>query len=120
LKDDYVYLQHISEYIEFLISMRAALTYDDLCHDLIKQLAVIKALENIGEASKKVSRATRTAYPDIPWTHMARFRDKTVHRYFDIDFKQVWVVLTKEIPAIEPQIRAAHRWCKEQSPKHHG
>jgi len=36
---------------------------------------------------------------------MARMRDKITHFYFGINYKVVWLVAKKELPAVEPVIK---------------
>jgi uncharacterized protein with HEPN domain len=43
-------------------------------------------------------------YKELPWTEMSRMRDKITHFYFGIDYKIVWAVVKKELPALEPAI----------------
>jgi len=63
--------------------------------------AVAFKIENIGEASKNIPKEIRSQYKEIPWTEMARMRDKITHFYFGIDFKIVWSVIKKELPSLE-------------------
>ena len=51
------------------------------------QSAVMHQLLVIGEAAKRVSDATRTAYPAVPWATMAGMRDKLIHEYDDVDIE---------------------------------
>ena len=66
--------------------------------------AVAFKIENIGEASKNIPAAIKTKYKDLPWAEMARIRDKITHSYFGIDYKIVWAVVKKDLPAVEPVI----------------
>jgi uncharacterized protein with HEPN domain len=66
--------------------------------------AVAFKIENIGEASKNVPKQIKAKYNDLPWTEMARMRDKITHFYFGINYEVVWAVVKKELPAIEPAI----------------
>ena len=47
-----------------------------------KAFAVIRALEIIGEATKKIPEAERAKYPSIPWKAIAGMRDKLIHGYY--------------------------------------
>lgn len=67
---------------------------------------VMWSFQIIGEATKKVSEQTRKAPPEIPWTYMARLRDKITHGYSGIDYEIVWLVVQDKIPVLEPKIRA--------------
>lgn len=66
--------------------------------------AVAFKIENIGEASKNIPREIKAKYKDLPWTDMAKMRDKITHFYFGINYKVVWSVVKKELPAVEPAI----------------
>lgn len=68
------------------------------------QRGVIRSLEIIGEASKNVSLELKELYPEIEWKMMAAMRDKLIHRYFQVNWKIVWNVLTTEIPILQAQI----------------
>jgi uncharacterized protein with HEPN domain len=103
-KDDSVYLEHILDEISFLTSHVERLTFEDLLADELLQRGVIRSLEIIGEASKKVSPGLKEAYPQIQWKMMAAMRDKLIHRYFQVNWRIVWNVLTMEIPPLKIQI----------------
>lgn len=44
------------------------------------------------------------AHPDLPWRHMAAFRDKLIHDYFEVDLALVWTTASREIPALLPRL----------------
>ena len=50
--------------------------------DDLRQFAVVRALEILGEASKLISSETKLLAPEIPWRDIARTRDKMIHHYF--------------------------------------
>jgi uncharacterized protein with HEPN domain len=103
-KDDSVYLEHILDEIAFLTSHVESLKFEDLLEDELLQRGVIRSLEIIGEASKNVSPGLKEAYPQIEWKMMAAMRDKLIHRYFQVNWRIVWNVLTMEIPSLRVQI----------------
>jgi uncharacterized protein with HEPN domain len=103
-KDDSVYLEHILDEIAFLTSHVECLRFEDLMEDELLQRGVIRSLEIIGEASKNVSPGLKEAYPQIQWKMMAAMRDKLIHRYFQVNWRIVWNVLTTEIPPLKVQI----------------
>jgi len=67
--------------------------------------AVIRCLEVIGEATKKLPLEFRLKYPDIPWKQMAGMRDKLIHEYFGVDREMIWQVVEKHIPRISPLLK---------------
>ena len=77
-------------------------------NDIKTQSAVIRQLEVIGEATKRLSGDIRTTHPDIPWRSIAGMRDILIHAYDHVDIQQVWQATQQDIPnlieKIEPLI----------------
>ena len=70
------------------------------------QDAIVRQLEVIGEATKKISQDFRDLHQDIPWKDMAAMRDKLIHDYIEVDFKMVWNTATIDIPELERLLEA--------------
>lgn len=66
--------------------------------DPLIQSAVIRQLEIIGEATKRLSDEFRSAHPDIPWRKMSGMRDILIHAYDHVDTDEVWITATQSIP----------------------
>jgi uncharacterized protein with HEPN domain len=81
------------------------LAYRQFEEDFRTNFAVIRALEIIGEATKRLPMSVRERYPEIPWTGMAGMRDRIIHGYDTVDLQIVWDVVKQDIPAIKPQIQ---------------
>ena len=62
--------------------------------------AVIRKLEIIGEATKRLPDEIKLKYKDIPWKKMAGMRDNLTHAYFGVDYDLVWQTIKKNIPEI--------------------
>lgn len=60
--------------------------------------AVARAIEIIGEASKRVSPDIRNTYPAIPWSLIAKARDKIIHHYDWIDYRALWDIAVTHLP----------------------
>ena len=90
------------EYIEGFIQ-------DTTVNEFIKNkkinFAALRSLDIIGKASRQIPDAVKTEHPAVPWEDMGRMIEKIIHRDFGIDFKEVWRIITEDIPAIEPGIR---------------
>lgn len=113
MKDDWVYIRHILDEIEYLQSIRPSLTYDLLTTNITTEHSITRALEIIGEATKNVPDRIKKQYPDVPWREMAGLRDRIIHGYFQIDYAIVWHVITEDLPIIEPKIQAIYDQVKK-------
>jgi uncharacterized protein with HEPN domain len=69
------------------------------------QDAVIRNLEIIGEATKRLSEEIITNYPNVPWRQMAGLRDVLIHDYLKVDLEEVWLVVETDLPPLKVQIQ---------------
>lgn len=103
MKDDRVYLGHIREAIKD-IQQYAASGRDAFMGDRMRQDAVIRKLEVIGEAVKHLSDRTKERRPAIPWRRIAGMRDRLTHDYFGVDLSLVWVAVERELPSLRAAV----------------
>jgi len=75
-------------------------TYADFLKDTKTQDAVVRNIEIIGEAVKKLPENLTQASPSIPWKDMARTRDKLIHDYFSLNYDILWDIVRKELPEV--------------------
>jgi len=85
----------------------ADLDFDQFVQDDKTYMAVVRAIEVIGEAAKNVPATVRKQYPEVPWKKMAGMRDKLIHAYFGTDATIVWETATALIPALRPVVTQA-------------
>lgn len=78
----------------------------DLDADRMLVFSLVRAIEIIGEAASRISRWTREAAPDIPWSPLVSMRNRLIHAYFDVDHEVVWKTATEELPQLLPRLRA--------------
>lgn len=64
------------------------------------QFAVIRCLEVMGEAAKRLSGGIQKTYPDIPWSKMAKMRDLLIHSYDRADMDEVWDTVRNDVPSL--------------------
>jgi len=98
------YLRDILDSIEKVGRFTEGMDFEHFSSDEKTVYAVIRALEIIGEAAKKVPRPVQRRHPDIPWREMSGIRDKLVHEYFGVNLRVVWSTVTQDLPALKPLI----------------
>ncbi len=67
--------------------------------------AVLKALENVGEAVKNIPEDIKQQYP-LEWKKIAGLRDVIIHEYFGIDAEIIWDVVKNKIPELERAVNS--------------
>ena len=80
------FVRHILDEASFVLENTKDVSKSEFLQDAVLLRAVIRSLEIIGEASKKIPENIKTKYPDIYWREMAGTRDKLIHHYFGIDY----------------------------------
>jgi len=103
-RSDQEFLEDIQEAIRRADDYVAGMSYTDFLVDLKTQDAVIRALEIVGEATKRLSIETRERYSTVPWKSMAGVRDKLIHDYFGVNFDIVWQIVHDELPEVGVKI----------------
>jgi uncharacterized protein with HEPN domain len=78
----------------------SGLNYDAFVNDSKTQDAVIRNIEIIGEASKKISLELKEKYPNIPWKMITGTRDRLIHGYFGVNVDIVWEIATIDVPEL--------------------
>ncbi len=96
------YMEDIIEAINSVIKFTEGMEYEEFIKDDKTTSAIIRKLEIIGEAVKRISEEVKISYPQIPWKDIAGMRDKLIHEYFGVDLKRVWKTAKEEIPELKP------------------
>jgi len=76
------------------------LSFEEFEASDLHQNAVVRALEVVGEAARRVSDETRNAHPSIPWRPIIGMRNRLMHEYFRVDLEEVWRTVTTDIPQL--------------------
>jgi uncharacterized protein with HEPN domain len=100
IKSDLAYIEHILDCIRKISEFSDGLTLKEFRTNELVQDAIIRNIEVIGEASKKISVYTKQTYYKIPWKEISGMRDKLIHDYLGVDVEVVWKTIKEDIPTL--------------------
>ena len=105
-KEPIEFLKHIADKCTYLISVNKNLSKDDFLDDETLKRAVVRSLEIIGEATKKIPADFKVKWGSIQWKNMAGMRDRLIHDYIGVNYSIVWDVFNNKIPELYEQIQS--------------
>lgn len=95
------YLEDILDAMEKAEALIQGISYTDFEADYRINFAAVRALEIIGEATKRLPPHVRDANPDVPWKDMAGMRDRLSHAYDAVNLRLVWDTIKRRIPPLK-------------------
>lgn len=103
-KEPVEFLRHIFDECNFILNTSKNLTLEKLINDETLKRAIVRSLEIIGEATKKIPADFKIKWNLIQWKNMAGMRDRLIHDYMGVNYMIVWDVVKNKIPELQKQI----------------
>lgn len=103
---DLSYLMDILQAAHWVDEFIQGMSEAEFYRDVKCQSAVMRQIEVIGEATKRLSPTFRDIHPEIPWRSIAGMRDILIHAYDHVDVGEVWNTARFALPELMVQIEA--------------
>ncbi len=103
-RDETLFLDDILNSINAIEEFSKNINKKELVSNRLKQSAIIREIEIIGEAAKNISKAIKNKYPSISWKEIIGTRDVIIHAYFGIDFDAILDIIKKDLPELKIKI----------------
>jgi uncharacterized protein with HEPN domain len=103
-KDYKTYLEDIEECIKKIMKYTTGLSSVDFCNDDKTIDAVIRNLEVIGEAARRLPEEIRIKFPKVEWHKIISLRNILIHEYSGIDLETIWDIIENNLSLLERQV----------------
>ena len=104
MEKDKLYIKHILDAISTIDQFTKNIEFEGFVENKLLQDGVVRELEIIGEASKKLSPDFKDLHNEFPWQDMAGMRDKLIHEYFGLDLVVVWQTVKQALPNLKRKL----------------
>lgn len=105
MKTNEVYLHHILDAIRRLESYTSGIDRDAFEADEMRQDAIIRQIEIVGEASRQLSDDFQEEHDSIPWSDIIGMRNRIAHDYMNVDLNIVWEVIHNDLPTLKSSVQ---------------
>lgn len=99
------FLKHILDECSYILKVTTGKTSEEVFADETLSRAIVRSLEVMGEATKRLDPDFKTLHPHIEWKKIAATRDIMIHDYFGIDYDIVWSIITDKLPDLEHYLK---------------
>lgn len=102
---DLPYIEHTLDSINAIEQFSKGMNKKELISNRLKQSAIIREIEIIGEATKNISQSLKNKHQEITWKEIAGTRDKMIHHYFGVDLNIVWDIIKINLPDLKDKLK---------------
>lgn len=99
-----IILNDILEAVRKIEKYSNEVPYEKFLDDELLLDGIIRNLEIIGEAIKKIPDELKNNHPDLEWKKIAGLRDILIHEYFGIDLEIIWDIIKNKLPSFKAKI----------------
>lgn len=99
-----LYIKDMISAMERIDEFTLNIKFEEFLRDDKTSSAVVRKLEIIGEAVKQIGPEVTERFPDIPWSSLAKLRDKIIHFYHGIDYELIWKIIKHHLPPLKPKL----------------
>lgn len=99
-RDDRVSLRHMLDHARIAMRHGAGRPANDIAGDELLRLALVRALEVVGEAANRIPSDVQQTLPSIPWSRIINFRNRVIHGYDTVDYDVVERVIAVDLPPL--------------------
>lgn len=104
-KDDRVYLADILDAIDRIADHLRGVDRSKFLETVLVQDGVIRRLEIIGEASTRISKELRAAYPQVEWGEIISLRNRAIHAYGSLNLEIIWDITQQDLGPLRQTIQ---------------
>lgn len=101
------FIGHILEAADRVLHYTRGMSREEFFADTLKQDAVIRNVEIIGEATNNLLEADPSIvgkYPSIPFVQIYGMRNRVAHGYFAVSLSMIWDTVEVDIPELRRKI----------------
>lgn len=108
-RDPQILVEDVRLAISKIERYTVGLSHDQFLADDLRQDAVARNLEIIGEAVRQMPDEFKQAYPTVTWAQIAGLRNRIVHDYFGLDWEIIWHVIEHELLDLKAQLSSSRQ-----------
>jgi uncharacterized protein with HEPN domain len=98
--NDMIRLRHMLDHAMEAVDLISGKAKPELQRNRVLELALIRLVEIVGEASTRVSSETQTKFPAIPWPQVIGMRNRLIHGYDSVDLDILWDTIEVDLPPL--------------------